>query len=186
LRSFKTLGFDRVRMFELTTDGFALRGALGDPELPASLVVPLTNPYVRNTLTKAKEQSGPIVYHPGEFGPDPDAERVGRPIDVQWLVLPLVSGGVLRGQLVADNAVSKRPIVRSHESMSVFSALAAQTLANTFEDEALNDDPEQIRPLVRLAVRESVAPLVNALTAFENTMKRAREIAAQMARNERS
>jgi hypothetical protein len=192
LQAFKALGFDRTRLFQLSGQSFVLRGALGAPEVPMGLEISLENPYVKHTLARTRHgDASPIRFEPGQFGPDPDATRVGRPSDVPWLVVPLMNGGVLHGQLVADNAASKRPLRLDH-LVTVFSTLAAQTIANLSrqdagdEDAALASNAEELRPLVRAAVEGGLAPVLDSLRTFEATMKRAVDAAARLRRHGRA
>jgi two-component system sensor histidine kinase KdpD len=77
------------------------------------------------------------VYDSTQFGPDPEAEGLQKDPKAPWAAAPLVVGGRLYGQIIADNGRSQR-IISSEalDYLTLLAALAAQAIANeaTIED----------------------------------------------------
>jgi GAF domain-containing protein len=127
-------GFDRVRLFDFHETGFVLRQAIGmrEPEKLVGYTVRLDrNPYARDTVSRALIDPSPIRYTADVFGTDPDADGLQKPPGAEWAVVPLVVSNKLYGEIVADTALSSRPITAEMlDYLRFFGNLGAQTIAN--------------------------------------------------------
>jgi signal transduction histidine kinase len=129
----------RVYTWEEDKQGFAPKDALGmdnpekflqcygsvnDSPYAKHLVdTALTNPRARKYDFNAPEFQ--------EFGPDPHNEKLDKPDDLPWAVVPLVIAGRLYGRIAVDNAHTQREITEdSLKYLDLFAALAAEAIAN--------------------------------------------------------
>ena len=128
--------FDRARLFEykdhlrsfLAVDCFGMQ----NPQAFLESRIPINkNPYAAHLLKTFTSQAR--IYDPcnSGLGVDPDAEIMEKPFDMPWVSVPLVLNGELIGQLVVDNARSRRAITQDAlEYLNTVSALAVGAIAN--------------------------------------------------------
>lgn len=135
LRIVQQSGFDRVRLLLYHNDGkyFELVSSLG-PNPPAAKpqpwIYPSVSPYARDIVEQAATSSAVIKYPNDRLGPDPDADWLGKPKDLPWIVIPLVSHGRLYGQIAADNQISRKDIPdESLSDLAIIGSVAALTVA---------------------------------------------------------
>ena len=132
MEGLREIGFDRVGLFEYrhVTDEFHPVQALGmDERAFMTCVIDVrSNPYARHTVQTFRD--GPVVackYDPGRiewFGDDPDGQRLGKPPDFPWAIVPLVVAGTLYGEMYTDNATTRREITPDHiEGLSLLAHL---------------------------------------------------------------
>jgi signal transduction histidine kinase len=133
-------GFDRVLAFAydehtqcftpLDSEGLADPGAF----LRHGTLHAPSNPYVLDTVKTAAHDPWTRVYDPTDGrwgGSDPDGQRLEKPADLSWAVVPLVLMGKLYGQLLADFAHTRQEITEDHrEYLTAIGAIAAGVIAN--------------------------------------------------------
>ena len=109
------LGFKRVRLYSLDEEqeAFVLDESVGmrDPANVYKHVIPLKNPYAHHTVQTAHDNPVTRIYGPdNDLGPDLFTEKLEKPENMPWAVLPLVYEGKTVGQIVADTNSATRPI----------------------------------------------------------------------------
>ena len=132
-------GFERVRLLRYE---HADRCFVGDQQI--GMLNPRTfegyrihidrNRYARHTAEVLASQPQPRAYQydpmKNPFGPDPDAEALGKPIDLPWAVVPLVVAGRLYGQIACDTLRTRRVITEELlQYMTILGAVAGFALA---------------------------------------------------------
>jgi GAF domain-containing protein len=129
LHAAQTVGFDRVRIFQFQdgTRSFVCLDSLGksNPDnVRGYTIFPARNPYIKHLTETALSNPAARKYDPTMFGISPDAEALGRPPDIPWVLVPLVITGKLYGYIATDNAYSRREITSdSLEYMTLLGAL---------------------------------------------------------------
>jgi signal transduction histidine kinase len=131
----KSGGFDRVRLFayEGTHQRFLPVDCLGMNRqwfLTRAVIRIAATPYAKDLVDTCA--AGPRRYGPGtdrDFGPDPDRNVLEKPDGLPWAVAPILRGGHLLGQVVADNERTRRPITdEALEALQVEAGRAAEWL----------------------------------------------------------
>jgi hypothetical protein len=147
LDSVRTAGFDRVRAFRFDDASRAFVGidaiGTGREQVKDYSISIASSPYAEYKVALATASPAAHVIDPKAmadpitgktYGPDPHAQKLGKPIDLPWAVVTLVSGGKLYGYLAADNADTKREITKeSLDYLTVVGALAGQAVAYSNE-----------------------------------------------------
>jgi hypothetical protein len=150
MKAAQQAGFDRIRVFDysFSRNSFICREMLGvEKNIRGVEISAEKNVFARHTRQTAVSDVSARVYGPNQppwcsyvrgknYLPelaqaDPDADRLIKPDDIPWAVVPLVVSGELCGQIVADNALTRRGITRdSVNYLTLIGALAAQVIAN--------------------------------------------------------
>ncbi|MCI0747565.1 MAG: GAF domain-containing protein, partial [Verrucomicrobia subdivision 3 bacterium] len=111
-------GLERARIFRYDAEGrkFVCTFSFGPTDtntLRGSVVSCEQNPYARHTMETALADPAARMYDPTDprwYGSCPDAEKLGKPLDLPWAAVPLIVDGALYGQITADNALSRQPL----------------------------------------------------------------------------
>jgi len=102
------------------------------------------NPYAKRTVEEALSNPVARLFDPNDwslFGPDPDAEKLGKTADLPWVAVPIVVDGELHGKFEVDNLLSRRQITEeSLEYLTLLASVASQAIARTKTSERKSAD----------------------------------------------
>ena len=122
-------GFDRARLYLLSSDGLIVKGEAAVGMNEASFVGvewPVAIDHHFQYLLAAQR---PLIFRPNQGPPEHIEERLDKEGLNEWVSVPLLLRGKMIGQLSADNKFSRRPILESElEPLKLFAALAAAAI----------------------------------------------------------
>jgi PAS domain S-box-containing protein len=128
LDGFKELGFDRARLYLLSSDHTKLVGKAesGMDREFVGLEWPLDiDPHTQRLIKHPSAH----IFNPGSSMPDRFRELLGKTDALQWAEVPLVVGGQFTGKISVDNKFSGRPITRGQlQPLALFAQIAAVAL----------------------------------------------------------
>jgi|GEM_PF-6542176 len=163
--------FDRVRLFkfdanEMAFIGLDSEGMEKQDEFRNVKIHLATNPYAQDTAETAVTNPHARKYPMNQLGVDPDADRLQKDAALPWVVAPLVVNQRLYGQIVVDNAKSKREFKpRDFEYLNLLATLLAETLANVESVEAMRQKALPIL-LRRLGIQDSLDAYIRYFLVF--------------------
>ncbi|MBL8239767.1 MAG: hypothetical protein JNM66_20245 [Bryobacterales bacterium] len=127
MEAVRSAGLQRVRRFRYDSSarsfvGVKSLGMLASESIEGLTISGAENPFAADTIDSVSQgairatiyrnqgepRSADIGTAPGLEKPDPDARRLFKDPGIPWVILPLVSGGTLVGQIAADTGFPHR------------------------------------------------------------------------------
>jgi len=152
-------GFERARVFKYDrkNDSFVCQISYGeDPNEYHNVKFRVDSSPYAMALKGNIHRLEARLYDPTDptlYGPDANAKKFGKPLDLPWAVVPIVIGSTLCGQIVADNAYTKKPITKhSIQILTDLGGLISQIILQRQQAETemeLKESQDLYRSLVR-------------------------------------